>query len=193
MITIDQINTNYISIKNRKQFLTEIPYLQPGTPQYENFWAKETIKCIEGVWGYMDHKYRYMSGPLYFYINYGAIKVTDNAKNTYFVKPYLRTLEWEYAYMMLEARGFSGFSEDEEYTSYEGYLEGQYEIKDLDGNVIYSCYNKNGDLKKYRTPKEAIRMLHEEPLGIALFYNQSRDVMFAGSRGGRRRNAASNQ
>lgn len=182
------IFTDYIRLENRAQCLTTVPLLHPDSPQYAIFWSRETRKCIEGIWPKMFGQYRYMPGNLYYYGNYTLLQITEKNKVTKYERPNLDDLEWEFALMSLEAKGFSGFEGDEDHTSL-------HLVKDLldEGLVeptpyIYGNYPEvvraDGRLKDYITPRQAIRQLYDKPMGRPYYHNPTENIMVLGSRGG---------
>ena len=205
-------------INNRRNFLIpEIPNYHPSSVKYLKYWKKEKQRCIEGFWGVDDSdvnidplsiedkfwgggSYRFMPPKLYWYVNYGTIRHRpDHLPRTapkIKIRPYLRDLEWAYFYNEIEARGFSGFELDKEY-SCNNYLKDSDEYtdaeltemcKDQDGNVIqlkYSNYFKeDGTRKTYISVREYIRQLFNKPLGIPIYENEAKNLMLLGSRGG---------
>jgi len=179
---------NWIKIENRDSWLINIPKYHPDSTQYFQFWKSSKKKCIEGFWGLDFGKYRFMPGPLYFYVNFCRIlDVNEETKTRRSIKPLLRDIEWELSYMMLEAKGFSGFSEDTEYTCdyriYElekGIRKFKFNFKDKKDR---DCHKEDGTLKKYKPAKEIIRNLHDKPLGLPLYWNNAKNVFVLGSRG----------
>ena len=155
---------NWIKIENRNTWLVNIPKYHPDSTQYLNFWKQAKRKCIEGFWGQDFGKWRYMPGPLFFYVNFCRIlDVNEETKTRRSITPLLRDLEWELSYMMLEAKGFSGFKDGNEYTS-------DIRVKEYEQNALKykfnlklqkdrDCFKEDGTLKKYITPRENIRKL----------------------------------
>lgn len=190
---------NWIKIESRNTWITEIPKYHPDSTKYLDFWREEKKKCIEGVWKLDFDKYRYMPGYLYFYINFCRIlDVDESTKTRSSIRPLLRDIEWEIAYMHLEARGFSGWKEDNKYTSL--LLVKEYEkskdIKilnrlrtslDRSNNLTYKEAFIDNDvtkvLKKFTPIRENIRDLHNETLGPPLYMNNAGDEMIFGARG----------
>lgn len=177
----------FITIENRSSWLLgEIPNYHPDDPRHTILWREYKKKCIEGVWERDFEGYRFMPGNLWFYINFGIILDADKKKKSrYKIKPLLRDLEWERAYMCLEAFGFSGFSGDEYVTcnhSVRDYL------KTKDNSYLESLskeeYKGDGTLKEYRHPREYLRGLHSQSLGKPLYHNNAKNTMELGSRGG---------
>lgn len=178
----------FTKIENRDAWLIKnIPNHFPGTKRYMDFWRDEKKKCIEGVWGKDFDGYRYMTPHVYFYVNYVIIRDTDEDQNVRVaVKPSLRDLEWELGYMWMEARGFSGFDEDDSYCgdlTFKKYLESN-DIERLHIKTHKSWYKTNGEFKQYKNPRDIIRSLHSQPLGRPLYRNEAKNCMVLGSRGG---------
>ncbi len=193
---------NWIRIENRKVWLTPIPKYHPDSTQYLNFWKESKRKCIEGFWGEDFGKYRYMPGPLFFYVNFCRIlDVDEETKTRRSIIPMLRDLEWEFAYMFFEAKGFSGFRDDNEFTSCS--LVQEYEKtgsqtilkllsskraseKDGGGLIYRYCFvdnDVNKPLKKYIAPRENIRKLHDYPKGVPVYNNNAKNIFCLGARG----------
>lgn len=177
----------FIKIQNRSQWLLkDIPNYHPDDPRHTQLWREYKRNCIEGVWNKDFDGYRFMPGNLWFYINFGIILDADKKKKSrYKIKPLLRDLEWERAYMCLEAFGFSGFTGDEYVTcnhSVRDYL------KTKDNSYLESLskeeYKGDGTLKEYKHPREYLRGLHSQPLGKPLYHNNAKNTMELGSRGG---------
>ena len=178
---------NWITIENRNTWLDEIKTFHPDSTAYITQWRQFKKNAIEGIWRTDFGKYRYMTGPCYFYINFCKIlDVNEETKSRRSIKPMLRDLEWEMSYLLLEARGFSGWREDEEYTS-------DLRVKEIEKDSLKlkkykrlpkDCYKENGELKKFIEPRENIRKLHDTPKGPPLYYNQASNAMIFGARGG---------
>lgn len=173
----------FIKIESRSRWLLkDIPNYHPDDPRHTQLWREYKKKCIEGVWEKDFEGYRFMPGNLWFYINFGIILDADKKKKSrYKIKPLLRDLEWERAYMCLEAFGFSGFSGDEYITcnnSVRDYL------KTNDSSYLESLskeeYKGDGTLKEYKHPREYLRGLHSQPLGKPLYHNNAKNTMELG-------------
>lgn len=197
--------SSFVKINNRSNFLLgKVPSLHPASSNYVSWWRAEKKKIIEGTWAPDDasiknydvhknsykvqtSKWRFMPGNLYFYVNFGTIlhnpegapKTAPKKKIT----PFLRDVEWELFYNWLEARGFSGFGNDDKYTcnrEVDKFNRGAYEYEvDLDA----TCYNSDKKLKKYVNARTYLRQLHDKPLGIPLYMNEARNLFMLGSRG----------
>ena len=195
-------------IKNRNNFvIKKHTYYNPRSQAFINYWRLHKKRCIEGFWSIDDPEYqidvnnpvepiecgkkwRFMPPNLYFYVNFGVIKhkpegsqKTDPKK---IVRPYLRDFEWAYFYNYIEARGFSGFSDDNEYTCLEAVdkFEKNEILEDDPELQVASIYKKDGSLKKYIPAREYLRQLFDRPMGIPLYENQSKNMMLLGARGG---------
>lgn len=192
----------FIRINNRKNFLiTEVPTLHPQSLGYSVYWKTHKRRCIEGFWSLDDSdiqvdvdkvlpqdtldsqgKWRFMPGNLYFYVNFGTIlhKPDDAPKSSpkKKIRPLLRDLEWELFYNWLEARGFSGFKDDEKYTCNRELID-----KNHKGEYDSTCYNSDGKLKDYIPARDYLRQLHDKQLGYPLYQNMAQDLFWLGARG----------
>ncbi len=197
------------TIYNKKNYLvSEIPNYHPDSAKYLSWWRTQKKRIFEGCWipdtkeinidlfnelDYNDlvnnkninHSWRWIPPGLYFYINFGTIlhKPEDAPRTApkQKITPYLSDFELAFAYNWIEARGFSGFEDDDEYSCNEDLIL----IMDKpDLKLHISCYNKNGEPKKYIPTREYLRRLSNKPLGRHLYYNQAKNLMLLGSRGG---------
>lgn len=179
---------------SRQEFLVEVPRLYPNTDEHINFWRKERKRCIEGYWasGY------WMPGKLYFYVNYSTIKLNvQGSKVKSLGKPWLRDIEWMFFRLLEEARGFSGFEEDQFYSCHEALT--QQNLSDEEIILRYCTDEATGELipskfnniyldetlarKKYVSPREYIAKQHVTNLGRPLYNNQSKNLFMIGARG----------
>src|SRR6218665_1834056 len=192
----------FIRINNRKNFLIgQVPQLHPESLSYINYWKRHKRRCIEGFWSKDDSSvtidvnndiddkilssqgnWRFCVPNLYFYVNYGVIKHQDeNGPKSAPKKkkrPDLRDVEWEFFYNWFEARGFSGFKDDNEFSCNRDLISIKL-LKDLS----LSCFTKEGEVKKYVPAREYLRILHDKPLGIPVYDNEARNLFMLGSRG----------
>lgn len=180
----------FIHINNRKAFLLdEIPVIHPASAAYLVFWREQKKRCIEGFWG-QDTKdqaekgcWRYMTPQLYFYVNFCVILHQDIdgpvSAPKMRIRPSLRDVEWELLYSWFEARGFSGFRDDDKYSSCRLLAEEGVDDKRLPK----SCFGKNGRRKEYVPARTYLRRLHDKPLGLPIYDNQAKNLMILGSRG----------
>jgi len=191
-----------IRINNRNNFiLGEIPNLHPDSRAYISYWKNEKKKIIEGFWGVDDKdiiiesvekfnvnvhkqctKWRFMPPSLYFYINFGTIlhrpKHLPKTSPKLKIRPTLRDIDWEIYYDVLEARGFSGFEGDEEYTSCVDIINPDIELEDYDD----TCFNKKGKLKEYIPAYKYLRKLHPKQLGLPIYRNGAQNYMILATR-----------
>jgi hypothetical protein len=163
-------------------FIEDIEIHNPLSQKYISYWKKQKRSCMEGAW----REGKWMPGNLYFYVNFCKISLNkDNASKTKITaRPFLRDLEWEKAYVFAEARGFSGFADDEEYTCYLPiglYEEGKVDISIYD--IPLSCYKENGTFKKFVEPKHYLRRIHSKNLGKPLYENDAWNVIDIECRG----------
>jgi hypothetical protein len=176
---VEVFKSIYVSIEDKSTWLlTDIPQYHPDDPRHTDYWRDQKRKCIEGMWGKDFDGFRYMPGNLYFYVNFSKILHVDKkTKTRKMIKPWLRDLEWELAYMCLIARGFSGFERDDNYSCHESFID----------EFIYptpSCYRSNGELKEYMDPIKYVKRIHSQPLGLPIYDNNAKNTMVLGARGG---------
>lgn len=187
-------NSNY-RVKNILSY-------HPESMKYISYWRMHKKRVFEGCWipdtkevdidlnteiPYNEllakgiKQWRWIPPGLYFYLNFGTIlHKPENAPRTapkQRIRPYLSDLELAFFYNWVEARGFSGFEDDEEYTCNRDLI-----IPDLE---IYhpSCYNSKGELKKYLPAREYLRRLSDKPLGRHLYWNEAKNLMLLSARG----------
>jgi len=174
-------DVEWIKIERLAEILEQFtaPKYHPQDPRYREAWNEMRKRCIEGIWFPQFGGYRHVPGRLGFYAKYCTIVDTVN-KVRHDVQPDIRDLEWHFAYYIMEAMGFSGFEDDDEYTcNYD-----IYRFNDLRLNEKLPLLNKNGDLKKFVEPREYLFKLHEKPLGRPLYGNSNKNHIILGSRSG---------
>ena len=181
----------FIRINNRDNFLIgDIPQYHPESAKYISFWREQKKRCIEGFWNQDTRKadergmWRFMPPNLYFYVNFGTIlhrpEGTAKTAPKKRIRPYLRDLEWEFFYNFMEARGFSGFSDDEEYTCCRDVVDEMKTEEEYDP----TCFNTDGEVKKYISARKYIRQLFDQPMGLPLYQNEAKNLFLLGARGG---------
>lgn len=168
---------------DNKLFKQTIPKIHPLSLQRNKFWKEEKRRCIEGFWA----EGKWMPGVLYFFVNHWHIELnlTANSKQKVVSKPFLRDLEWEKGYVHAEARGFSGFVEDE-YESCHRVLKSktfEKDIRYLSKEVLTRLKTPKGDWKKYVPAREYLRRIHTKNLGQPLYDNFALNVVDIESRG----------
>lgn len=163
-------------INNQAFLLPEIPTLNPLSMEYESFWREQKKYIFEGYW--VGGKW--MPGPTYFYVNFWTILLNKgkNSKAKTAGRPMLRDLEWEKGYLYLEARGFSGFSEDHIYTCNR-----LYSPEEREKSIRYGLIDPK-DPRIYIPAREYLPKIHSGNLGKPLFENQAKNIIDIESRGG---------
>ena len=166
---------------NNSEFIEkEIPNFNPISQHFErlSWWKEQKKRCIEGYWVLG----KWMPGVLYFYVNFWSIQRSGEGNiGKQIGRPWLRDLEWDKAYIYMEAKGFSGFELDEENTC-NRLLEPNTRAY-LENSGLLDVYINNGlirkeDLgKKYVKAREYLRKIHDTNLGKALFQNEAMNVL----------------
>jgi hypothetical protein len=170
-------------VKN-KHFIHEIEEHHPLSIKYKEYWMGVKRRCIEGYW----FEGKWMPGSLYFYVNAGKILMHVNGSKTKSVgTPLLRDVEWEKSYVYMEAKGFSGFEDDNEYTC-SRWVKMVEEAEDKEELIKGFIKRKKigepemvgpiEDLicKKYTPLRAYLRKIHSKNLGKAIFRNISWNV-----------------
>lgn len=169
-----------------KHFIHEIENIHPLSIQYVTYWKDIKRKCMEGFW----FEGKWMPGPLYFYINLCKIRVSkDNFSTAKTIgRPRLRDLEWEKAYVLMEARGFSGFKDDDDYTCLEVLKDWdrkeQVEQQTILEDLPLEAKKSDGSIKTYIPARHYLRKIHSKNLGKPLFQNSAYNVIDIECRGG---------
>ena len=192
-----------IHINNRNNFTIDThPVYHPASSSYINYWREQKRRMIEGFWGPDDAdihydtitalqdvksgKWRWMPPQLYFYKNMSTIlhnpKGEGKAVAKKRMRPDLRDIDWMFFYAYIEARGFSGFTEDNKYTCNR-------EVEKLnngedDVTLDASCYKPDGTVKEFIPAREYLRKLWNKPMGRPLYMNEAMNLMVLGTRGG---------
>jgi hypothetical protein len=175
-------------IVGRENFIHNFEKINPLSVKYLPYWREIKRRCIEGYWC----QGKWMPGQLYHYINVSKILMNKkNSKTKSVGRPFLRDIEWEKAYVLMEARGFSGFKNDSEYTCNNSVKELE-QIVSLEekerkineywrfGLLSSNCFvikNKKKILKRYVSPRFYLRKIHLKNLGKPLFENNAWNVM----------------
>ena len=186
---IDILKQDLPYIYNRKNFLVTPEKYHPANPKYIKQWNTYKKWCIEGRWVYDVHGFRFMPATLFSYGNFFKIEDQDG-KQRKILKPDIRDLDWLIHYSYLEAMGFSGFKDDDNYSSDEALLNNDLfnlikkSNKEDDKKRYLAMYKSNGTLKEYVSPREYLRQLHTQDLGRPLYFNNASNLMIFGSRSG---------
>lgn len=179
-----------IRIENIKTWLVDVPYLHPDSDKYSKIWSKYTKYCIEGLWGFDNGGWRYMPGTLFFYGNFfRMLDFDETEKVRRAIKPVIRDIDWMLHYAYLEAQGFSGWKDDDVYTSDYIVLNNEEVIKLKNSHRkeeqkrYLDLINSKGELKKFIYPRINIKTLHSEKKGPPLYHNSAKNLLVFGSRG----------
>jgi hypothetical protein len=176
----------WIKIEDLSRFMLKggITQYHPNDPRHTKYWRDLKRKCIEGFWGEDFGKFRYMPGRLFFYGHFGSIIDTDETEKVRRVmRPLIRDIEWERAYLYLVAEGFSGWSNDEQYTSNWKVLTLSYDSP-MTARQQLELLRPDGRFKEFIPPHENVKKLHDFPKGLPLYSNDAKNIMEMGSRGG---------
>lgn len=159
-------------------FINEVEYPHPLTLRYIEYWKQEKRRCIEGYWV----SGRWMPGKLYFYGNFGTIRLNiGKSKTKVFSRPWIRDIEWMIFLYLEEARGFSGFSDDTLETCDKFILsKPAFSKQDIEDNP--HCFH-NGTPKRFVHAREYLRRIHPKNLGRPLYNNEAKNFLMVGPRG----------
>lgn len=147
---------------NRELIKINIEKYSPLSEEYIHYWKDLKRKCIEGLWIGND----YIPASIFFYRNFWNIKLNkDNSKSKSIGNPHVRDIEWERAWLFMEARGFSGFIDDDEYHCDYKVLANQVENPDF------------VDKRKFLNPEDYLKRSFPKPLGKPLYRNESKNVL----------------
>lgn len=177
-------------IKRRSNFVfTNHPVdLRPDTIAYRDYWTEQWRYVIEGRWINDEGTWVFMFPNLYFYINIAKIYDTDPRSKSarMLINPDLRDVEWIFGTYSMCCRGFSGFSEDQEYTCNEtiGKIERNEYVDEIEMDKLpINVYKEDGKFKKYIRAWDYLRVHYlidnpaKEPLGIPLYDNPLKNAM----------------
>lgn len=163
---------------NPNEFIAEIPDFHPASSDYISFWRDMKRKCIEGIWV----SGRYMPANLAFYTNLAHIQLSKTGTNLKsFARPFLQDLEWKLFAYYTACKGFSGFELSEDTSSNYALLDPNLSDEDLFYDYP-STMRLDGTRKKFVHPYDALLEQYPMNLGKALYENQMRNALIAGSR-----------
>lgn len=169
-------------------FIHDFEIINPLTIRYIKYWKEIKRRCMEGYW----HEGKWMPGNLYFYINLCKIKLNkdEHSKTKIEGRPFLRDLEWIKSFVYQEARGFSGFQDDEECTCLEivnkinNLKEEELNTWKDDYVLPKEAFKKDGSLKTYVKARDYLKKIHSKNLGKPLYQNEAQNVIDIECRGG---------
>ncbi len=164
-------------INNSNFIIKEIPEFHPISQMHEKmeWWKDFKRKCIEGEWS----SGKWCPGNLWFYINAWYIRIENKkgSKGKIIGRPWFRDLEWEKAWNLMEAKGFSGFSEDKEYTC------NRYCGPEKESAIKFGFITEEeANSKIYIPAREYLRKTHSKALGKPLFENSAKNIVDLESR-----------
>lgn len=180
-------------VNNSNFLLGDIPKFHPIINKYErlNYWKSVKRRYFEGYWvgG------RWCPPELYFHVNISTIQFLGGGRKVQGTgQPWFRDIDWEMAFIYSEACGFSGFTNDPEYTCLR-----EIETMEVDDLVRDYCTDRNGVLikknhdalftttgakKKYMPAREYLyRSNMSSDYGKALYLNNARNVLQMTGRG----------
>ena len=162
-------------------FIHDFEIINPLTIRYVKYWKEIKRRCMEGYW----HEGKWMPGNLYFYINLCKIKLNkdEHSKTKIEGRPFLRDLEWIKSFVYQEARGFSGFQDDEECTCLEivnkinNLKEEELNTWKDDYVLPKEAFKKDGSLKTYVKARDYLKKIHSKNLGKPLYQNEAQNVI----------------
>lgn len=168
--------------------LKEIPTLNPHSYEYLDFWREQKRCIIEGKWS----SGTWIPPQIYHFGNFHKIKIAKKgSKQQSIDSPMVRDMDWEKAYLYTEARGFSGFSLDTQFSCDKrliaSNLEDEIEALSLneDGRKIAKAlYKPDGSYKTYIPAREYLPKIHSGNLGKPLYYNDNKNILDFEARGG---------
>ena len=177
---------------------TKVPRMNPLGVKYKRWWRTQKRRCIEGYWAEHEGLWKFVSGPTYTYVNFWRIKLTEKTARSKIKTlgiPFLRDLEWLRGFVYEEARGFSGFKDDDEYTCFALMQEidpvkdpEDFEMRLMEyGNVELiksTLINSRGEYKKFISARDYLYKHFDRSLGKPLYYNMAFNVVDMESRGG---------
>lgn len=176
-------------VKN-EHFIHNIESPYPLSVKYQPFWSEIKRRCMEGYW----YEGKWMPGPLYFYINLCKIRVGKKGGSTTKIvgRPWLRDLEWEKGYVLMEARGFSGFEGDPVYTCYDLFKDYDLLTTEEQEDILKAApttaivVDREGNIKpkQYVRPREYLRKQHLTNMGKPCFKSAASNVIDIECRGG---------
>lgn len=180
------------------QVALDIPRMNPLGLEYKRWWKIQKRRCIEGFWVEHEGDHKWVSGPLYWYVNFWKIKLNPKGAKTKIKKvraPFLRDLEWVKAAVTTECKGFSGFEGDDEFTCHTIFKEVDPLKNPEDFEDLLMEYNNpelikdsvtstDGSFKTYMPARDYLRLYFKESKGKALYYNMNFNLADMESRGG---------
>ena len=190
---------SWIRIENLKDILDHFrpEILHPDNPNYKGMWRDLKAKCTNGIWVPQFNGIRFAPGRLGFFGVFGKFEDWTEQGERLIITPKVRDLEWHRAYYTAQMDGFSGFSNDNKYTSDTAiFTASKNTRKNLSENRWLHLFTPTGQFKEYIPSNDNLFMLHDLPhevdseqeilniLGYPLYYNEGKNHAEFGARGG---------
>lgn len=188
-MNLDLLKQDLPHIYNISNFLVTPEKYHPHNPKYVKQWNLYRKHCIEGLWVWDQYGWRFMPPSLFFYGNFFKFE-TQEGKQRIFTKPKVRDIDWLIHYTYIEAAGFSGFKEDDIYSCDRALIDSKLFETVQKSNVkedkkrYLNLHTSKGTLKQYIRAKDYLKQQHENNLGLPLYFNEARNFLLFGSRGG---------
>jgi hypothetical protein len=155
----------------------EIPNFHPELEYYDRleYWQSQKRRCIEGYWV----SGKWMPGPLYYYVNFHNILFEDDTSVAQAMGlPFLRDIDWELFLIYEECRGFSGFSNDKQFTCDRRFgPEKELSLK------LKRITQAEANSLTYMSARDYLRKNHGKDLGKPLYRNSAQHFMSIQARG----------
>lgn len=181
-------------VNNSEFILKEIPKYNPVLEEYayREFWSTEKRKCIEGTWvGGV-----WCPPTLYYHANFSVIPLESQGSSQAYGRSLMRDIDWEFYRYYEEARGFSGFTGDEQYSCHRVLTSDRSDQEIIKifctvigtGEIHQKNYNNifkpDGTRKEYIPAREYIaRVQPKGNLGKPIYNNNSQNLSVFGARG----------
>jgi hypothetical protein len=186
---------------NKFIFRDHVPYNEDN-PVSVDYAQDQWVKIIEGHWVFdfeegkeEEGTWVYMMPNLYDYINFGTVTIRDET-GQYDGPPECSDIEWIYGSYSLCFDGFSGFTDDPDYTCNldilkleQGKTLTPYEYERLDNQFVRKSdgtYKKYVEAWEYLTNYYLVENPRTFPLGKPLYFNGSFNGMVLASRKARK-------
>lgn len=156
--------------------------VHPLHPEHTKIWRELREKMINGIWFPQFGKWRYVPGRIGFMGVFGRFEDWTDLGERVIGVPRIRDLEWHRMYYRLIMDKFSGFEDDDVFTSDYAVFEctTTSRPKNIPEERYLNMINKKGNLKKFISPMDNLFGLHNEPKGLPLYWNQAKNLLELG-------------
>jgi hypothetical protein len=163
---------------------TDLPN-NPYKANYRQYWNEDIRRNIEGIQVEYQGLWKWLPGPMFFYINRFHIELKDNtitSQTKVLGLPNLRDIEWIKGYVHAAARGFSGFRDDKEYSCHRLLALPKDKLEEVlpftKKHIKDSITNPDtNELKTYVPVLEYLYRLNTSNLGRPYYYNTAKNVV----------------